>query len=408
MNNIHESPPYHEDTRPSPVRSRGGWQRVLARLSLLGAGLFTLGTMALLVLPMPDTAPTPPPATTTGNSVIQQPTTQDSSVVTIPTDSPVIELQSGVVPTVNPAMLDVLLTTPIAQDGTHFTLNYDPFTVINEDRPRSTFVEYKSVEGDTIDAIALRYNLKPESIAWCNNRRIIQVLRVGDVLTIPPTDGVCHNVMGTRQETVAQIAEKYKVANPLDIIEFPLNNLYGTDPNAILLGGMMLFVPGGEGEYITWTPGYNAETDENGRLLTVTFAPGQAGSCGNVPAGGGAYWSNPLPTGKWVRGFNFGHPGLDLAAPTGTPVYAANSGPVLFSGFSRWGYGEMILLGHGAMSTLYGHLSVRNLRCEQIANVGDVIGLVGSTGDSTGPHLHFEIRFNDVPQNPSATAGIGW
>jgi hypothetical protein len=420
MNNIHEPPLHHEDTSPSLVvrppglrrqRSRAGWQSALAWMSLLGAGLFTLGTMALLVLPMPDTPSTPPPATTAGDSVIQQPTTlptQDSSGVTIPTDSPVMEVQAGDAQVVNPAMLDVLLTTPIPQDGTRFTLNYDPFTVIKGDRPRSNFVEYTIVKGDTIDAISRRYNLKPESIAWCNDRRIIFVLRVGDILRIPPTDGVCHNVLGTRQETVAQIAAQYKIANPLDIIDFPLNNLYGSSPDTVLLGGMSLFIPGGEAEPITWSPGYDAKTDENGRLLTVAFAAGQAGSCGDVPAGGGAFWSNPLPSGKWVRGFYAGHTGIDLSAPIGTPVYAANSGPVLFSGLSRWGYGEAVVLAHGPISTLYGHMSQRNLRCGQIANVGDVVGLVGSTGNSSGPHLHFEIRFNDVPQNPSATAGIGW
>jgi len=104
-----------------------------------------------------------------------------------------------------------------------------------------------------------------------------------------------------------------------------------------------------------------------------------------------------------------GHTGIDLSASVGTPVYAANSGPVLFSGFSSWGYGEAIVLAHGPfLSTLYGHLSARFAACGQYINVGTVIGQVGSTGNSTGPHLHFEIRSEDTPQNPSGTPGIGW
>jgi murein DD-endopeptidase MepM/ murein hydrolase activator NlpD len=419
MTNIIEPPINHDDTSPSLItrppglqrRRSSGWQSTIAWMSLIGAGLFTLGTIALLLMPAPA-EPTPtlmPP--TTDNTVVQAPTTQpteDTTLVEIPTDSPVIEIQPGDATTLDGAMLDILLTTPIAPDGTRFTLNYDPFTIITSDRPRSSFVNYTIVKGDTIDAISRRYNLKSESIAWCNDRRIIFVLRVGDVLTIPPMDGTCHTVIGTRQETVTQLAEKYKVANPLDIIDFPLNNLYGTDPNEPLLGGLTLFIPGGEAEAITWSPGYNTEKDENGNVVSVAFAAGQAGSCGNVAAGGGAFWSNPLPGGKWVRGFYAGHTGIDLSAAIGTPIYAANSGPVLFSGLSRWGYGEAIVLAHGPFSTLYGHMSARNVSCGQAVNVGDIIGLVGSTGNSSGPHLHFEIRYNDVPQNPSSTPGIGW
>jgi murein DD-endopeptidase MepM/ murein hydrolase activator NlpD len=388
----------------------------VAWLSLLGAAALTLGAVALLLLPGP--APAPRPAVTVtvavaatevaGVATATPPPTllPAETLPTLPPDAaPALVVAAEA--TLSPQQRQALLAAPLLQEGSRFTLNYDPFTVIKGDRPRSSFVQYTIVRGDTIDAISRRYNLKSESIAWCNDRRIIFVLRVGDVLTIPPTDGVCHRVLGTREETVAELATTYKVANPLDIIDFPLNNLYGTDPTARLPGGLTVFIPGGEGEPITWNPGYNAEKDENGNVVSVTFAAGQAGSCGNVPAGGGSFWGNPLPGGRWVRGFYAGHTGIDLSAPVGTPVYAAQTGPVLFSGFSRWGYGEAIVLAHGAFSTLYGHMSQRNLGCGQVAVVGQVIGLVGSTGNSTGPHLHFEVRFNDVPMNPSGL-GTGW
>jgi murein DD-endopeptidase MepM/ murein hydrolase activator NlpD len=81
---------------------------------------------------------------------------------------------------------------------------------------------------------------------------------------------------------------------------------------------------------------------------------------------------------------------------------------VLFSGFSTWGYGNTVVLAHGIFSSLYGHMSQINVGCGANVSAGSVIGLVGSTGNSSGPHLHFEIRVNDVPQNPSGTPGLGW
>ncbi|MEL6527108.1 MAG: M23 family metallopeptidase, partial [Chloroflexota bacterium] len=115
------------------------------------------------------------------------------------------------------------------------------------------------------------------------------------------------------------------------------------------------------------------------------------------------------PNGRWVRGFYAGHSGIDLSAPTGTPIYAANSGNVIFSGFSRWGYGNAVVIEHGGVySTLYGHMSSIAVGCGQFVSVGQVIGLVGNTGNSSGPHLHFEIMVSGEAINPSGTPGIGW
>jgi murein DD-endopeptidase MepM/ murein hydrolase activator NlpD len=107
-----------------------------------------------------------------------------------------------------------------------------------------------------------------------------------------------------------------------------------------------------------------------------------------------------------VRGFFAGHSGVDISASTGTPIYAANSGPVLFSGTSRVGYGLAVVLGHGPFSTLYAHMSQRNVDCGQFVNVGQIVGLVGSTGISSGPHLHFEIQYNGAAQDPTLTIGF--
>ncbi|MBO1435785.1 peptidoglycan DD-metalloendopeptidase family protein [Meiothermus sp. CFH 77666] len=97
------------------------------------------------------------------------------------------------------------------------------------------------------------------------------------------------------------------------------------------------------------------------------------------------------------------HTGIDLAAPTGTPIYAARAGQVDTAGWSRFGYGLHVILDHGgAQETLYGHMSRIVVRPGQWVARGDLIGYVGSTGWSTGPHLHFEVRVGGAARNPMA------
>jgi murein DD-endopeptidase MepM/ murein hydrolase activator NlpD len=104
-----------------------------------------------------------------------------------------------------------------------------------------------------------------------------------------------------------------------------------------------------------------------------------------------------------ILGFSRMHQGVDFAAPTGTPVYAAGEGRIAFAG-TRGGYGTTVIINHtGGISTLYAHLSAiqRGLRPGSLVRQGQVIGRVGSTGMSTGPHLHFEVRRNNTPVNPA-------
>lgn len=415
MSYFPEPPIQPDDTSPSqvvrPVRRSQPNTPILAWVALLGAAAFTVGTIALLLFPTEPSVPAIP--TSTPPTIAQDSTPVQgvpaTDLPTLPTSAPVVVQEGSAPPTLDAARIDALLAAPLQSVGdTTFNPSYDPFTVIKGNPPRSEFVDYTIVRGDTIDAISKRYNLKPDSIAWCNNRRIIFVLRIGDTLSIPPVDGACHTVLGTKEETVSTIAQQYKVTDPNIILEFPINNLSDRQVTDMLPGGLKVFIPGGEGEPITWNPGTDVEKNADGTIRSLSFAPGQAGSCGPIAPTGGSGWTNPLPNARWVRGFYTGHTGLDLSANQGTPIFAANSGPVLFSGFSTWGYGETIVLAHGIFSSLYGHMSQRNLSCGGSAVAGQVIGLVGSTGNSSGPHLHFEIRVNDVPQNPSGTPGLGW
>ncbi len=108
-------------------------------------------------------------------------------------------------------------------------------------------------------------------------------------------------------------------------------------------------------------------------------------------------------------GFRFGprtgklerHTGWDIAAASGTPVVASASGKVIAAGFSNVGYGLHVVLDHGnGLKTLYGHLSEIDVKLDDEVRLGAQIGLVGSTGNSTGPHLHYEVRLSDAPVDP--------
>ena len=411
---------FNDDTQPNLVlpyqqQSMPTWRRAFGLLSLLGAIGLTVATIVLLV-----TAPTTsePPTQDDSQSIAQNVTETATDVpIDAPTDVPTTSdtaedttSQTAFIkelPTMSAAKINLLLATPISPADEEVVqantgLNYDPFTII-PNRARSLMSSYTVVRGDTIDAISERFGISRESIAWCNDYRLALVLRPGDVVNIPPTDGACHTVLASQGKDITAIAAQYQVDDPYAIIDAPANNLPDISPDTQLPSGTRLFIPGGQGPIITWDA--PVEQDASGNV--VAFAPGQAGSCGSV-SGGGTFWTNPLPNGTYVRGFYAGHSGIDISAPEGTPILAANGGPVLYAGWNSWGYGNTVVIGHGPYSTLYGHMSSTAVACGTTVSAGQVIGYVGSTGNSSGPHLHFEIRYQNVPQDPSLTAGIGW
>ena len=400
------------DTNPSltlqavpPDAGLAGWRRAAGWLSLLAAAGLTAATALVLLAP----AQPPPPALASPAAV--EPAAQAAPEI-VPTDQPAPTPQpvaaGASVAMLNPEQMAALLTAPLAlvadQPAGRLVRDiYDPFTIV-PDRPRNEVIQYTAAKGDTIYTIAQRFGLKPETIAWSNSRRIVQVLRPGDVLNIPPVDGVYHQVIGSR--TLAQIAASFQVNDPYVVIDSEYNNLFGISPDTVPPSGSWVFIPGGQAEQITWNPGITVEKGEGARAGYVSsFAPGDPGSCGNVQnPGGGAAWGFPLRGGyTFTRGFTSWHTGVDLAAPVGTPVLAANSGAVIFAGWSSWGYGYTVVLAHGPFLTLYAHMSAINVGCGQLVSVGQVIGAVGSTGNSSGPHLHFEIRNGDTPTDPTAT-----
>lgn len=375
------------------------WRRLVGWLCLLGAICLSF-TAVWLVLTAPPISQASEVAATEEQA---QPT------ATLPPATLIVEApaQAGALPIAGPTLsaariLELLATPPPLLEAEPGGPRYDPFTII-PNRVRTKMTTYLAKRGDSVNAIAARYGLQPESIAWCNNHELAQIVRPGDLVNIPPEDGACHTVLRAQGKDVREIAAQYGVDDPYLVIEAPANKLPDVSPETLLPSNTHLFIPGGEGPYITW----NAPVQQDGAGNVVAFDPQSPYSCGSR-YGGGTWWTNPLPNGAWVRGFYAGHSGIDIAASVGTPIYAANGGPILYAGWNNWGYGNTVVIGHGAFSTLYGHMSSIAARCGQSVGAGQIIGYVGSTGNSSGPHLHFELRYLNQPRNPSATAGIGW
>ena len=373
-------------------RRLAGWLLLLAALGLAVAAVALLLTDLLPAGPGPEAAPP--------SSASQQEVTQGTEAQ-VPPD------RTRLLPTLSPAQREALLqdSAPSAADPWQIERNiHEPFTLIPE-RQRREVIQYTIEKGDTVIGIAERFGLQPNTIAWSNDRSIIQSLRPGRVLNIPPVDGVYHRVIGSR--SIGEIANSYHLDDPWLVIDSEFNQLFGATPATVLPSGTQILIPGGEAEQIAWTPRVSREggTTRSGGSY-VSFAIGQPGSCGRVQNATGTWWSNPMSSYTVTQGYSIYHSGIDLASVVGAPVRAANGGVVIFAGWNNYGYGYTVVLSHGPFTTVYGHLSRIDVRCRQLVNTGEVIGGLGNSGNSTGPHLHFEIRYLDTPQNPAATIGF--
>ncbi len=273
--------------------------------------------------------------------------------------------RNGVAPKPNP-------WAPIA-------LRANPHTEIPK-RPRLGIITYTVQLGDTVQGIAAQFDLEPTTIMWANPavEDAPDLLRIGQELIILPVDGVYHTVK--EGDTLESIAKKYKVEVEA-ITSCPYNNLQ--PPDFPIEAGMKLIVPGGEKP---WVP----------KVVTSYTGP--------IPEGARGTGLFQWPTlGYMTQGYWYGHRAIDIGVPVGTAVHAADGGFVSFAGWTDVGYGYLIVIDHAnGFATYYAHLSNFYVIAGQKVERGQVIGSTGNTGWSSGPHLHFEIRYMGVPQNPRA------
>jgi hypothetical protein len=197
---------------------------------------------------------------------------------------------------------------------------------------------------------------------------------------------------------------KYFDVKPEDIVNFPSNNLstntVGDFAAPNIKAGTWLVIPGGHREFVTWSAPSITRKDP---AVAKVLGPGSCGVVGDGPVGIGTFiW----PTDQhYLSGFDYSpetnHYGVDLAGHLGVAIYASDNGVVVYAGWNNWGYGNMVVIDHGGgWQSLYAHLSALNVVCGSAVYQGTVIGAMGSTGNSSGPHLHFELRLGSTRVNP--------
>lgn len=262
------------------------------------------------------------------------------------------------------------------------SLSFDPFenpiTTIISAKPRSGIEKYKVREGETLASISERFQVSVNTIKWANNLKSDSI-KSGQELEIPPVTGVVHKV--TTGENIYVIAKKYQV-DAQNIVNFPFNDFANTD-NFQLTPGQVLYVPDGV-----------IEEKKPQKIGVQYFAKIQAGVQGTssfIWPSSGNITTYPV----WY------HMAVDIANRAAPPVIAADTGTVTYTGCLGYGYGCHIIIDHAnGYQTLYAHLSSIGIGAGQAVTKGQRIGNMGSTGRSSGTHLHFEIRSGGALLNP--------
>lgn len=262
------------------------------------------------------------------------------------------------------------------------TMEIDPLTQVS-DKPRADVLDYTVEDGDTLAGIGKKFGVDTDSIKWMNKGLNEKKIKPGTVLKIPPVTGVVHQVKGG--ETIYSISKKYNVSAQA-VVDFPFNE-FTNDETFSLAIGQQLVIPDGE------------MPDEPILSPRSNLAGAVTPNAGAVSATGSWIWP---AAGNISQGFKAWHKGIDIANRGGGPILAADSGTVIVASWlDNTGYGNRVVIDHGnGIKTLYAHLSSFSVVVGQTVKRGDKLGMMGSTGRSTGTHLHFEIRSDKGNANP--------
>lgn len=262
-------------------------------------------------------------------------------------------------------------------------------------RPRFDMTTYEVQQGDTIFGIAEKFGLRPQTILWGNFDVLADDphrLQPGQILNILPLDGLLYEWHAG--DGLNGVSEFFGVT-PDVIIDWPSNNLnreeLGDLSNPNIEPGTKLFVPGGTRAFISWSAPLISRSDP---AKAKIFGPGYCGTIMDGYIGSGTFvW----PTSEtYLSGYNYtpdtNHWGIDIAGAMGNPIYATDSGVVVYAGWNDWGYGNVVVIDHGnGWQSLYAHNSTLYVTCGASVSQGATIAAMGSTGRSSGPHLHFEL-----------------
>jgi murein DD-endopeptidase MepM/ murein hydrolase activator NlpD len=261
------------------------------------------------------------------------------------------------------------------------SLDQTGIVTLESDKSWNEVSDYTVRDGDTLSSISSKFDVSVDSIKWANDKVDFKTLKPGTSLTIPPVTGIIYKVKAG--DTIYTIAKKFQT-NPQGIVDFPLNT-FADDETFALVAGQTLIIPDGV------MPDAPAPTlPKYANVLTP--------DAGSVTASGSFVWP---AFGRITQPFRSYHPGVDIANHDGGPIVAADSGTVVTAGWTNSGYGNHIIIDHGnGYRTLYGHLSVISVVVGQRVSRGSTIGQMGSTGRSTGTHLHFEIRTSGGNKDP--------
>lgn len=240
---------------------------------------------------------------------------------------------------------------------------------------RTKVIQHVVLEGESIGAISRTYGLSTQTVLAANGLSARSVIRPGQSLKILPVDGISYTVK--RGDTLGKIASTYGT-DVSQIMEY--NGLLEATELQI---GDEIILPGGKLPPPRPAP---APTRIASDIRDVFIPPPAA----DPDSGTAMLW--PTACRRITQYYRYRHTGLDIACPLGTAIYAADDGVVIFSGWNSGGYGNMIIIDHGnGLYTRYAHGSKLLYKKGDVAKRGEVIMLMGSTGRSTGSHLHFEV-----------------